>query len=232
MDYGQFCPVSKAAGLLGEKWALLIIRDLLGGSSRFREFEFGMPKISPTVLTRRLNELCDAGLVARIKKTGRRGFEYELTSAGRDLEPIIVQLGTWGMQWRRAVTTEEEMNVYLLMIAFEKRLDAKLLPAAKTVLQFDFDDLEQANRWWIVVRNGSTDLCEDDPGGEPAVYLRSDRRTMTEIYLGDISIASARRLGRLNVSGTSALVRTIQSWLRPSILAGIKRKGTLPEVAA
>lgn len=227
MDYGQFCPVSKAAGLLGEKWALLIIRDLLGGSSRFREFQFGMPKISPTVLTRRLNELCEAGLIARKKIKGQRSHEYVLTPAGRDLEPIIVQLGTWGMQWARSKVTDEEMDVYLLMIAFEKRIDVSRLPESETVLQFDFDDIDKANRWWIVVRDGATDLCEDDPGSEPAVYIRSDRRTMTEIYLGDISIAQARAAGRLKASGAATIVRDIQGWLRSSIYAGIRPKGTL-----
>lgn len=227
MDYGQFCPVSKAAALLGEKWALLIIRDLLGGSSRFREFQFGMPKISPTVLTRRLKELCEAGLVARKKIPGRRGHEYFLTAAGRDLEPIIVQLGTWGMHWGRSKLTDDELDVYLLMIAFEKRIDAPRLPGPETVLQFDFNDIDKANRWWIVVRGGTTDLCEDDPGYEPAVYIRSDLRSMSEVYLGDTSIAQARRRGRLEVSGTATLIRNIESWLRPSIFAGIRPKGEL-----
>lgn len=227
MDYGQFCPVSKAAGVLGEKWALLIIRDLLGGSSRFKEFQFGMPKISPTVLTRRLNELCKVGLVKRKKLPGRRGHEYFLTPAGRDLEPIIVQLGTWGMQWGRGKLTEDELDVYLLMIAFEKSINALRLPGPITVLQFDFDDIDRASRWWIVVRGETTDLCEDDPGYEPAIYIRSDQRTMTQFYLGDISIAQARSRGRLKVSGTATLVHDIGSWLRPSIYAGIESKGQL-----
>ena len=232
MDYGQFCPVSKAAGVLSEKWTLLIIRDLLGGSSRFREFQFGMPKISPTVLTRRLNELCDAGLVARKKISGRRGYEYSLTPAGRDLEPIIVKLGTWGMQWARTRLTDEQMNVYLLMIAFEKRIDVAQLPRGKTVLEFEFEDIDEANLWWIVTHRGATELCEDEPGPEPALYIQSDRRTMTEIYLGDLPIAKARRMGRFKLSGESALERSIQSWLRPSIYAGIERKGTLPQPAS
>jgi len=228
LDYGQFCPISKASGLLGEKWALLIIRDLLAGSSRFKEFQFGMPKISPTVLTRRLNELCEAGLVKRDKVRGGRGHEYVLTPAGRDLEPIIAQLGTWGMQWGRSKLTDDELDVYLLMIAFEKRIDTLLLPGPETVLQFDFNDIDKACRWWILVRGGTTDLCEDDPGYEPAVYISSDRLTMTEIYLGDISIARARSSGRLKISGTAALLRTIETWLRPSIFAGIRPKGALP----
>ena len=232
MDYGQFCPVSKAAGLLGEKWALLIIRDLLGGSSRFREFQFGMPKISPTVLTRRLNELCDAGLVKRRKRKGHRGHEYFLTQAGHDLAPIIVQLGTWGMQWGRSKLTDEEMDVYLVMIAFEKRIDASHLPDQKTILRFDFNDIEKANRWWIVVRGGTTDLCEDDPGDEPAVYISADRRTLTEIYLGDLSIPQGKNQGRLKISGTPALVRGIQKWLRPSVYAGIRPRGTLSSAVA
>ena len=236
MDYGQFCPVAKTAGLLGEKWALLIIRDLLGGSSRFGEFQYGMPKIAPSVLTRRLNELCAAGLVARKKLRGRRGYEYSLTPAGRDLEPIIVNMGNWGMNWARGEAgkhggrskrSDAELSVHQLMIAIEKRIDTSKLPPNDTVLQFDFDDIQKANRWWIVVRGGRTDLCEDDPGTEPTVYISSDRRTLMEIHLGDISIANAKSTGRLKVSGPSTLVRNMQSWLRPSIFAGIRPKGNL-----
>ena len=236
MDYGQFCPVAKTAGLLGEKWALLIIRDLLGGSSRFGEFQYGMPKIAPSVLTRRLNELCEAGLITRKKLRGRRGYEYSLTPAGRDLEPIIVQMGNWGMHWARGERGEDggrgkrseaELSVHQLMIAFEKRIDTSILPPTETVLQFDFNDIQKANRWWIVIRGGVTDLCEDDPGNEPTVYICSDRRTMVEILLGEISIAHAKSTGRLKVSGPSTLVRKMQSWLRPSIFAGIQPKGNL-----
>ena len=228
MDYGQFCPVSKAAGILGEKWTLLIVRDLLSADGRrFRDFERGMPKISPTVLAKRLSELCEIGLIVRKRIPGRRGYEYFLTDAGRDLGPVITQLGIWGMEWGRGRLSDYDLDVYVIMVAIETRIDPKLLVGRETVLHFEFSDLDDASEWWLVVTSNGVDLCLEDPGKETDVYFISDLRTMTEVYLGDISIGQARRSGRLKVTGKSALVRDLKTWFRPSVYAGIKAKGHL-----
>ena len=93
MEYKQFCPVAKASELLGERWTFLIIRELLMGGRRFNELQRGLAQISPTMLTKRLNELAANGLVVRKKIPGQKGHEYYLSSAGKELSPVIKALG-------------------------------------------------------------------------------------------------------------------------------------------
>ena len=99
--YGQFCPVAKSAEILGNSWTLLIVRELLLGSSRFSTLQKGMPRISPTVLNTRLKELEQNGIVVKRPITGQRGSEYRLTPAGKELGPVIEALVVWGMRWAR-----------------------------------------------------------------------------------------------------------------------------------
>ena len=89
MEYGQFCPVAKATEIIGEKWTLLIIRELLMGGSRFNELHRGLSLISPTILSRRLDTLSEHGLVVKKKIPGQRGYEYFPTDSCQELLPII-----------------------------------------------------------------------------------------------------------------------------------------------
>src|SRR3954453_15857231 len=96
LHYGQICPVSKAAELLGERWTLLIVRELVLGTQRFNDFQRALSQISPTLLTKRLNELQEAGLLIRKTLPDQRRIEYYPTAACKELKPIILGLGEWG----------------------------------------------------------------------------------------------------------------------------------------
>ena len=111
MEYGQFCPIAKALEILGERWTLLIVRELLMGSSRFNEMQRGLNLISPTILTKRLNELCNAGIVIRKKIPGQRGYEYFLTEMGRELLPVVTSIGEWGMRWARGKMDDSDLDL-------------------------------------------------------------------------------------------------------------------------
>ncbi|MFK7996295.1 MAG: winged helix-turn-helix transcriptional regulator [Granulosicoccus sp.] len=91
-SYGQFCPVAKSAEILGNPWSILIVRELLLGSSRFSELERGLPRISPTVLNTRLKDLASNGVLQKRKLSGQRGHAYHLTVAGKELAPLIETL--------------------------------------------------------------------------------------------------------------------------------------------
>src|SRR5512147_671658 len=98
-SYKQFCPVAMAAEILCTRWTVVLLRELIAGSTRFNELRRGVPRMSPALLSQRLKELEAAGIVAR-KSPGRdRGVsEYQLTAAGRELEPIVVAFGVWGQR--------------------------------------------------------------------------------------------------------------------------------------
>src|SRR5215212_10002884 len=91
--YGQYCPISRAVEVLGERWSLLIVRDLLTGVTRFNELARGLPRLSRSLLAKRLRQLERTGVIERVDG------EYVLTVAGKDLHAVVFGLGEWGARW-------------------------------------------------------------------------------------------------------------------------------------
>ena len=222
VEYGQFCPVSKAAEVLGEKWTLLIIRELLLGATRFSQIQKGLARISPTLLNKRLDSLQQHGIIVRRRIAEQRGTEYQLTEAGRELMPIIMQTAEWGMRWARGQMSDDELDVELLMSDVQRRIDISKLPGGQTVIKFHFTDLDDFGKWWIKIKDGDVDLCVENPGTEVDVYITSDLRTMTEIWMGDLSINKAKTSKRLKLVGQSKLLKNINSWLGLHLYAHVR----------
>lgn len=221
MQYGQFCPISKAAEVLGDKWSLLIVRELLMGATRFNILLRGLSSISPTMLTKRLNELCAAGIILKKKIPGQKGYEYFLTQSGQELLPVLETLGTWGMRWAREGMPDSDLDVELLMLYMERSVDPEQLVGSETVIRFQFTDLEEFRNWWVVVKNEQVDTCVQDPGKDVDVYFTTDLRTMIQAWMGDISYKQAIADNRMKMVGPVALTKNITRWLRPSIFDGI-----------
>ena len=95
--YGQFCPVAKATEVIGEKWTVLVLRELLLGTTRFNDFQRAISRMSPTLLAKRLRHLEECGIVIRKKLSGQKGYEYRLTAAGKELGPLIEVLAGPGL---------------------------------------------------------------------------------------------------------------------------------------
>jgi len=221
--YGQFCPIAKACEALGERWTLLLIRELLCGSHRFNDFKRGLPLISPTMLSQRLNILQQRGLVELKHSADNRSKEYHLTQAGRELEPIVMGLGEWGSRWVRSQMSDDDLSVELLMWDMRRTINISQLPLGRIVLHFEFKNLAQAYRnWWLLVENGEIDLCVDNPGFEPDMDFITDLKTMTQVWLGDISLVSAESSGKLTLSGASVLIKNMDKWLVFSGFAQVK----------
>lgn len=221
MQYGQFCPVSKAAEVLGDKWTLLIVRELLMGASRFNTLQRGLCSISPTMLTKRLNELCQAGLVVKRKIPAQKGYEYFLSSAGQELHPVLETMGVWGMRWAREGMPDGDLDPELLMLYLERSIDTEKLVGSETVIRFQFTDLTAMQNWWLVVKQDQVDTCVHDPGKEVDVYFTTDLRTMIEAWMGDISYKQAIADKRLKLIGPPELTRNVSQWIRPSMFDGI-----------
>lgn len=221
MEYGQFCPVSKAMELLGEKWTMLILREMHMGATRFSELQRGLTLISPTVLTKRLNDLCDAELILRKKITGQRGYEYFLTQAGKETLPMLKLVGEWGMRWARGNMDDSELDVSLLMLYLQRSIKPEALPGNESVIKFVFTDQQVLSDWWVMVNNGDVEICVDNPGREVDVYFTTDLRTMVECWMGDRTYTSAISEKRLTLVGPKALTRNIKHWLADSLFAGI-----------
>jgi DNA-binding HxlR family transcriptional regulator len=222
-SYGQFCPIAKACEALGERWTLLIIRELLCGSRRYNDFKRGLPLISPTMLSQRLNILQERGLIELKRSSDNKSREYHLTLAGRELEPIVMGLGEWGARWVRSQMSDDDLSVELLMWDMRRTINSSALPQGRTVLHFEFTDLKKTYRdWWLLLENGDIDLCVDDPGYDPDVIFISDLKTMTQIWLGDTTIHKAESGGKLDLSGSSQMIRDISEWFMLSGFSSIK----------
>lgn len=216
MKYGQFCPIAKATELLGEKWTLLIIREMLMGSSRFNELQRGLSMISPTLLTRRLQSLEENGLLFKRKISGQRGYEYFATEPTKELLPILLNLGDWGMKWAKDNLTDEDYDVDFLMIYLRRSIVAEKLPGDETIIKFKFLDITDNPDWWLIVSGDEIDICVNDPGKDVDVYFTSTVEILSKVWLGHIKYRDVIKNEELLVVGPRALTRNISSWLTSS----------------
>jgi DNA-binding HxlR family transcriptional regulator len=206
--------VAKAAEILAERWTLLVVRELLAGSQRFNELRRGVPLMSPTLLTKRLAELERAGVVERRPLDGGRGSSYHLTTAGHELAPVVQLLGAWGDRWVNHRVEPADVDPGLLMWDVRRRIDTTELPARRAVICFCLPDARPGWRWWwLLVDDGEVDLCLTDPGREVDLTVRACVETLTQVWVGRVTMDEALRSGQVTVEGATALIRSFTRWL-------------------
>jgi DNA-binding HxlR family transcriptional regulator len=214
-SYNQFCPIAMASEILCMRWTPLLLRELLAGSTRFNELRRGVQRMSPALLSKRLKELEAAGIVTRSKVIGEpQLFEYQLTKAGRELAPVIEGVGAWGHKWIKAEASLKKLDVNLLMWGIRGDINPAPMPLRRTTIQVIFTDLPKARRnWWLIAQPGEgVDLCSVDPGFDVDLYLSTDLRTLTEVWMGYTPMGRAKQEGRLSVTGNRQLEADMKSW--------------------
>jgi DNA-binding HxlR family transcriptional regulator len=222
--YKQFCPVAMAAEILCTRWTMVLMRELVAGTTRFNDLRRGVPKMSPALLSKRLKELELAGVVERRPLPSDRGvFEYHLTRAGKDLRPVVEAVGMWGQKWVESSLSLKNLDPSLLMWDMRRNLDPSPLPPVRTVIQFLYSDLPSTkSHWWLVIEpKGEVDLCWSDPGFEINLYVTTDLRTMTSIWMGLSTIVSER--ARMEILGDRKVADSMQVWLGLSPFAKQKK---------
>ena len=225
-SYSQYCPIAQAAEVLTERWTLLVLRELLYRGHRFNDIRRGVPLMSQSLLATRLRDLEAANLIERrVQPNGVT--EYHATQAGLALQPLILQFGEWGKQWLRRPATQDQLDAGVLMWDIRGGVAPRSLPPGRTVVQVEFTDLPGAKKhWWLVNEKDEVDLCLKDPGFEVALYLVTALRTLTEIWMADVSLTRAMAEGRLAIHGRTEMRRCLRSWLQLSHFAGIRRGDT------
>jgi DNA-binding HxlR family transcriptional regulator len=215
--YGQFCSVARALDLLGQRWTLLVVRELLGGSARFNDVRRGIPRISRTMLSARLRELCDAGVVARQEG----GPTYTLTEAGLELAAAVSAIGAWGQRWLPRTLPREELDADVLLWDMRRRVRMEALPAAPIVARLELADVRgRAGVRFLLLRRGEVSLCTENPGFPEELCISAPLRTLTAWWRGDLSLADARSAG-LVVQGRRAWVRAFPGWFERYLFAEI-----------
>jgi DNA-binding HxlR family transcriptional regulator len=219
--YHQFCPVSKAMELLDERWTLLVVRELLCGSQQFNELRRGLPRMSPSLLSKRLQQLALAGIVERRSEGGE--IRYVPTPAGRELRPVVEALGAWGVRWI-GVVGDEDLDPKLLLWDMHRNVDHSAVPGGRTVVRFRFPDAPaRARDWWMVITAEDADVCDADPGHPVAVTVTASLRRMTEVWRGDSSWSESLGSGAIEVDGPEAHRRALPTWFTLPIFARVPR---------
>ena len=227
--YGQFCPLAQATQLLCERWTLIIVRELIAGSTRFAELQKGAPLMSPTLLSTRLKQLVAAGV---IELEGSKGnYTYNLTTAGMELRPIVELLGVWGHRWAQSNLGKNDLDAGLLMWDMRRSVDPKVFPSHRVVVQFEYPDAPPGcQHWWLVSDNGEIDLCLNNHGYDVDVIITSSLKVMTGVWTCQQTFLDAVNKGDIKVIGDPKLTQKLQEWLRASALSKLGTLNQSPEL--
>jgi hypothetical protein len=183
------------------------------GSSRFNELQRGLSLISPAVLSKRLTTLADYELILKKKIPGQRGYEYLPTESCKELLPILVSIGNWGMRWTRKNLNVIDYDVGLLMLYLQRSIVPEKLIGDETTIRFHFNDLDKVPNWWLIVKDDEVDVCTTDPGRDVDVYFTTTVEVMTKIWMGEITYRKAISGNVLTIVGPRALTGDVTSWM-------------------
>jgi len=205
--YGQYCPISLASEVLGERWTILIIFALCDGSSRFNRLQRALPRISASTLTQRLRSLEESGVVSK-----------QVRADGGAVE------GQWGQRWARDLEVED-LDPRHLIWSVHLRMNLDEMPSGRTTIQFEFTDLRNIERfYWIVVNERKVDVCLKHPGHEPDVCVASELQRFIDAWRGFRSLEHEVKSGRINVTGPPEMRNAFTGWLLLSAVAHVERK--------
>lgn len=229
--YGQYCPLALTSEVLAERWTLLVLRELGLGARHFNDIHRGVPRMSPSLLTRRLRTLERTEIVER-RRVGRR-IEYRLTDAGQALMPMIESLAVWGKSWLPATLSAERADPDLILWDMHRRMNTELFPDGRTVIRFVLVDQPEARRQrWLVCERSGVDVCLNDPGHDVDLDVESDSWTLVWVWYGDLPLERALDDGRIELHGPPQLRADFPSWLQLNVLAEVpRRKAAAPQDA-
>ncbi len=210
--YADPCGVARALGVVGERWALLVVRELLFGPKRFSDLSRGLPGMSQNVLSQRLRELEEAGVVQRGRLGPPASIQvYELTERGQRLEPVLLALSTWGS--RLPLSSGGELSVDALMLALRSTFDPAVAGdlAARVELRLGDD------RFRVEVAGGGLRLARGGYPEPPDAVLTTGPATLRELVFAGRKAADALRRGDLHIDGDRKMAeRLLRCFPRPT----------------
>lgn len=226
--YGQYCPIAKAVEILGDRWTLLIVRDLLTGTCHFNDLERGLPGISRALLAERLRRLQRMGLLEKERhRHGRKKTAYHLTEAGQELQTVIQSMLIWGARWAFEEPEANELDPVLLMWWLRSRVCVAQLPEHRVVVRFDFTGAKY-DTFWLLLTREDVSVCLTDPGFDLNVLVTADLSTFFQVWLGRVDFAAALREGLIEIDAIPTLADAFPSWFAYSLAAPAVRAANQP----
>lgn len=194
-SYNQLCGLARALDIVGERWTLLVVRDLSLGPRRYTDLVEGLPGISEALLTQRLRHLEGEELVERAFSSEQHGVVYQLTAAGLDLGAALVPLASWGLQH---LELDDDLDVRAdhMAVALRSRLDATAFPDVAERYEMVVDD----ERFVVQVEQGAVTVVRG-AADDAAAEVRTDLATFQGIGMGTVSLGDAIASGRLTATG-------------------------------
>jgi DNA-binding HxlR family transcriptional regulator len=220
--YGQYCPVARAAEILTDRWTVLIVRELLANVNHFNELERGLPHMSRTLLAERLRRLHQAGVLERRGASRGKRTVYRLTSAGRELQPLIDQLGGWGARWAFGDPRANELDPIILLWWMRRRVCIEAIGKRRVVIQFDLSG-GPTQSYWLLMESTDVSVCLKNPGYDIDVTVSADIVAFYRVWLGRVTLSEAMRGRQVRLDGTPADVRAFSGWFAWSPMADAVR---------
>lgn len=220
--YGQYCPIAMAAEVLAERWTPLIIRNLTLNCHRFGEILEGCPRMSTTLLAKRLRTLERDGVISSVMAPSGRGRRYYLTPPGQELAEVVLRLGAWGARWLEV--TPREQDPFIALWSWTRMVDVDALPPHRVVVRFDFHDRPR-EPFWLLLHRPRPEVCVTHPGIDEDVIVRTDVATLVDVQRGRLRLQDATTRGTFILDGNPVLARALPSW------GGISPQLAAPAVA-
>lgn len=224
--YRQYCPIARASEVLAERWTPIILRNVLNGSRTFTEIANGAPGLSRTLLSTRLRELEQVGVLTREPSPSGRGWTYVPTEAGRDLAGVIAALGSWGDRWTSLELQHADPG-FVLHAWVSWYLAVERLPDRRIMVRFRFPRMPaRARTFWVIFDGDRSEVCLKDPGFELDLLVEADPLALAQWHLGKIEWLEAVDDGRIRVDGPPRLARALPTWNRRSKAARTAKAGS------
>lgn len=224
-SYGQYCPLAMASEFLCNRWTLLVFRELLFGATNFNDISRGVPRMSRTLLSTRLKELVNIGLITRHEKRATGQIEYVLTEAGQALESVVYTMACWGQEWLETEPSVENVDVGFLMWDIRRNINHHpILPDPFIVHFFLTDVVENKSEHWLIFENNEIDLCHINRGFLADVNIEVSAKKLTKIWMGWEDFNVAIKDKSLKLSGNKKYTDIAALWLGSSSVAHIKKR--------
>ncbi len=224
-SYHQFCPLAMAAEFLCSRWTLLILRELLLGSRSFNDIGRGVTRMSRTLLSARLKELTERGIITKEDVKSSAHAQYRLTPAGESLSSVVFGMSEWSQEWLEIEPALENLDADYLM--WSVRQSAKPHPELPNpfVVNFFLPDQTKAHQnSWLVFKGDEVELCIIDHGFDVDVQVEAITADLTKVFMGWSGLAEAIQQRKIILRGPKRYTNIFDQWFTRSRLASIEKQ--------